>query len=430
MIVKKTSIILFFIIIGMIVFGQEDKDYKKQKVNYSTFGIGAGMLTYYGDYMKEGSILSLNNFKSGYSFIYEERLSNFLGVSLMGLYGNISANDDSKDHYNFKSQLVQGGLNLHFHIDNGTILKANAMIAPYFTIGVGYIEFEPKGDLLDKNGNKYYYWEDGSIRNVAEGSSDSSYIIARDYNFETKLSDPKVKYQKNTVVFPCSFGTKLKLSKSFDLDLSYYYVFTNTDYLDNVAENGNYDNYGYFNFSLNYKIGGYKNQNQNSKYLISDFKEMQQIDTDRDGIVDDEDMCPATKRSVFVDSKGCPLDDDKDGVPDYLDKEPNSPKNSIVDINGVTITEEAMQKSIENKVAKRNAIVKTEENGYKLADITMFIDPAKASVIPLEFATADLNNDGYISPSEIHELIDAFFDGENFLTVKKINNIIDYFFEQ
>ncbi len=49
-------------------------------------------------------------------------------------------------------------------------------------------------------------------------------------------------------------------------------------------------------------------------------------DTDRDGVIDDEDACPDTPEGVDVDKKGCPLDSDEDGVPDYKDQCPKTPK--------------------------------------------------------------------------------------------------------
>ena len=48
-------------------------------------------------------------------------------------------------------------------------------------------------------------------------------------------------------------------------------------------------------------------------------------DSDKDGIADKWDMCPATPRNVRVDKLGCPIDSDGDGVPDYLDVCPGTP---------------------------------------------------------------------------------------------------------
>ena len=55
-----------------------------------------------------------------------------------------------------------------------------------------------------------------------------------------------------------------------------------------------------------------------SKYTIKK-------DTDRDGVKNNRDKCPATPSGVMVDGTGCPFDTDKDGVLDYLDKCPDVP---------------------------------------------------------------------------------------------------------
>lgn len=50
--------------------------------------------------------------------------------------------------------------------------------------------------------------------------------------------------------------------------------------------------------------------------------------------------------------------------------------------------------------------------------------------IPVELRFADLNNNGKISTDEIVAAIDSFFTGDANLTIKKINALIDFFFEQ
>jgi OOP family OmpA-OmpF porin len=58
------------------------------------------------------------------------------------------------------------------------------------------------------------------------------------------------------------------------------------------------------------------------------------VDSDNDGVADDQDKCPETLAGVKVDAMGCPLDSDNDGVPDYLDKCPDTPAGAAVDNAG------------------------------------------------------------------------------------------------
>jgi len=58
------------------------------------------------------------------------------------------------------------------------------------------------------------------------------------------------------------------------------------------------------------------------------------IDSDNDGVYDQNDHCPDTPVGVKVDQWGCPLDNDQDGVPDFEDKCPKTLPGSRVDQYG------------------------------------------------------------------------------------------------
>lgn len=64
------------------------------------------------------------------------------------------------------------------------------------------------------------------------------------------------------------------------------------------------------------------------------------IDSDGDGVLDYKDQCPETPQGVEVDTKGCPLDSDGDGVVDYKDKCLNTPIGIIVDPKGCPLKKE------------------------------------------------------------------------------------------
>jgi hypothetical protein len=52
------------------------------------------------------------------------------------------------------------------------------------------------------------------------------------------------------------------------------------------------------------------------------------------------------------------------------------------------------------------------------------------SKVPDALKPADLDKNGYITADEISKTIDGFFEGANDFSVDKINQLIDYFFEQ
>jgi len=57
----------------------------------------------------------------------------------------------------------------------------------------------------------------------------------------------------------------------------------------------------------------------------------QRLDSDNDGVFDDEDKCSNTKEGIEVDKNGCEKDDDNDGVVNSKDRCPDTSSNFMVD---------------------------------------------------------------------------------------------------
>ena len=62
------------------------------------------------------------------------------------------------------------------------------------------------------------------------------------------------------------------------------------------------------------------------------------FDSDKDGIIDSNDICPLTPLSVKVDANGCGLDLDNDGIKDYEDKCLDTPSGYEVDTFGCAVS--------------------------------------------------------------------------------------------
>lgn len=324
--------------------------YKLPSIEFST-----GILTFDGDvndFNKNVPFIGKHNFGIGVNV--QERIGGFFGVSAGIIKGRLTGFDTKPgSYYNFQSDVFQGDFNIYLHLDNDFILKKSSRFAPYLKGGIGYFTFNPMGDLKDKNGNFYYYWRDGTIRDHAFDPENPQIgkLIVRDYDFETKLDSLNLN-KKNALTIPVGGGVKFKLSDMFEANLSLMYVFTNSNFVDNLAsENKSYaffdsrnDNYLYSSVSIQFNIGGvYKKILANKPYRNINFAEIDAMDMDKDGVPDGTDICPSTPTGVKVNEKGCPLDDDNDGVPNYLDKEPNTLVGNLVDDNGVTITPEMIE---------------------------------------------------------------------------------------
>lgn len=63
-------------------------------------------------------------------------------------------------------------------------------------------------------------------------------------------------------------------------------------------------------------------------------------DTDRDGVVDAHDQCPASEAGAPVTMRGCPHDADDDSVPDYRDDCPASAPGGATDAFGCPLAHE------------------------------------------------------------------------------------------
>ena len=336
--------------------GEGDKPAKYNKHKLPSIGLGAGMLTIFGDIGK-GEDYALKTYRLGYHFNVEKRfgMRGAFGLSLNALMGKLSEderslNTDSSRNLNFLSSIFQIDLNAVIHLDNGFILKKNAAMAPYFSVGFGYLQFDPKGDLKDENNKPYYYWSDGSIRlEPPNGSNDSASLIMRDYQYETNLEQSyidSIQYERNTFAIPISAGVKFKIAYNFDAALSFTYYLTQSDFIDNLKGKGNgNDKFLYGAVSLHYNIGAKRISDiqEDFEYEDVDFQLVYQEDSDGDGVEDILDECPETPQGVPVDKKGCPFDDDKDGVANYLDKEPETPPGTFVDEYGVQLTDSLIE---------------------------------------------------------------------------------------
>jgi hypothetical protein len=413
--------------------------------NLPSVSLGAGTLLYNGDVGKNSGLNIYTRMRAGYSFSVEQRFMKMLGVSLCGIFGKIAGEDRSSDtlmNRNFESKVMQFGLNVAFHFDNDLMIKSDFPIGPYVFAGFHYLMFDPYGDLKDKNGENYYYWSDGSIRDLNESSANQyiAQFLVRDYTYETQLKDSTTNYQRSTFVVPVGAGFKLKLSPSVEASLNGAYNIAFSDYLDNVKEGSN-DSYLWTSFAVTYNIG--KTSKEKDKYTEVDFSQIDNYDSDNDGVKDFDDMCAGTPPNIKVDSRGCPDDDDNDGVPDYRDKEPKSKRGLPVDSNGVVLTDAMIAEyhrthdslaTEREEVFTQNPSLKTleqiEQQIIEEKKNNPLVTSGNVGKMPEEFKSADLNKDGLISSAEISAAIDSFFDGSGDFTVERLHRLIDYFFEQ
>jgi Ca2+-binding EF-hand superfamily protein len=445
---KKKPLILLICLLASIrlLAGGPDSTHttqptEKRPMEKPSVGLGVGVMSYFGNVgaAKSSGVGSFTDIRPGYHLNVEERLGRFIGVGVNYTMGHLSGNDHSPtDNLNFETKVSQAELILILPFDNGVIMKRGASVVPYLSVGIGYMMFQPFGDQKDANGNTYFYWADGSIRNIQEGApgAGSAVRINRDYTYETPLSGAQ-----SALTIPLGFGFKLNFTDHLSARLNGFYDLTMTNKIDNVNTGAN-DKYLYTSVSVHYQFGKNPDETETPEEHDKWKSIFTDADADGDGVKDGEDLCPGTPKGVKVDIHGCPLDSDNDGVPDYLDKEPNTPKGNVVDEHGVSINYKAIADKAHEEYVRDsiNNFLTNWQNTHPGVPITVLMDslqkahnnPGKAPShkIPTDFASVDKNNDGTISVAELNQAIDDFFSGSSDLTVDKINKLIDFFFEQ
>ncbi len=320
--------------------------------------LGMGRLGYHGDiYEKKFQQPMLG--RMGYDLAISQRLTRYLQADFSVLFGKLGANERLPGRQeNFQSEIRAGGVNLLY--DFGNLIPDRYTVRPFVSAGVSGFEFLSKTDLKDSAGNTYYYWSDGSIRNVAEGApgAQDSRELVRDYKYESDIRelnrDGFGKYAERAWALPLGAGFVMKVTDRLDLKLNFQYWLTTTDYIDGIGAGGTgvrqgnkrNDNFTYTSFALQYdlirkvrpKARTYRDTLNKEAWLA-----IALADTDRDGVKDFDDACEGTPAGVKVDEKGCPLDDDGDGIPNYRDDELATAPHAPVNGRGITENEEDWQ---------------------------------------------------------------------------------------
>ncbi len=319
-------------------------------------GIGPGMFSFFGDLYSKNYQAPWTS-RVAYDLNISQPLNNSFRLNFYVLFGKLGANEriNEKRFVNFESQIRLGGVNLMYTFDH--LIKSDHKIRPWVSMGVEGFEFLSKTDLFDRFGNRYYYWSDGSIRNMDEnavGASTNAIEILRDYTYESDIREMNLdgfgKYPERSWGIPVGAGALFKIGERLELKMGATFHYTFTDYIDGVSDqslanragNKRNDCFVMTSFSLHYDlVTKPKFDTLPDDYFEDvDFLVLDNDDYDGDKVRDLDDRCHGTPPSVPVDKDGCPLDGDGDHIADHIDDEPNSTANAVVDGKGVEYTEE------------------------------------------------------------------------------------------
>ncbi len=329
-----------------------------EHIETPNIGLGVGVLSYYGNIKNNTSKSPLNG-RIASELNVSQRISDCFSINFNVLFGKVGANERStipSQNANFESEIRSGSVSLVY--DFGNFLPAGRNATPFISLGFSSFEFLSKTDLKDKNGNTYYYWTDGTIRNLDQNAPNAAnaILLKRDYTYESDIRNTTLqqlgKYPEYSFAIPFGIGFSFRINNFITFRMSNTMYFTFTNKIDGVMQNNSgrfltkfdkNDNFMMTSCGLSYnfkykpkvlvpEFEGFKNEN-------TDFTRIDKEDQDKDGVPDIKDNCANTPEGVVVDSLGCPLDDDKDGIPNYRDKEKQSLDTAIVNTKGVQLTD-------------------------------------------------------------------------------------------
>jgi hypothetical protein len=412
------------------------------------YTIGMGFLNYRGDIGYIENIGTTENLQPAISAGIEYKINNTFGLGLNLNYGSLVKNENKGSaNRNFKTRVIAAGLSANIHFANGFILAKNSPIDPFISVGFDVINFNPKTDSLDENGDRYYYWRDGTIRDNIQDASLSGDEVDRDYNYETDL----IKGNDLNIGFsiPVSIGLNFFVTDYFETQIKQTVSITNTDLLDGYTGGSPNDIYMYSSIGFIINPSGVGSRKRKKKDFDDiDFVALLKADSDGDGVLDIDDRCNDTELDIKVDRYGCPKDSDLDGIPDHLDDE-NNTNDTIaqIDTNGVSIPDSIVSiQALDSIVTLRQelcmfypSMCQGDETDIKFsilnngfADRSLIGARAERSKKSIEEIKkfCDTDKDDKITSKEIYESIDNYFDGKIDIELGDIHKLVDYYFEQ
>jgi hypothetical protein len=456
--IAALSIILMFTFTG--AKGQEDEFEKLlneeveniNPVYKPVVGFGVGVLNYFGDVKNNYFSPTLGTL--GYKVNISTYIDNnrFYKTDFFFSGGKLTGNErsytDTVRNFNFLTSIYNFGFDVNYDFDH-LYKKKTRRLHPFISLGISATLFNSKGDIFGSyinpethekiSGQKYYYWSDGSIRNLRESPENisTSVIMQRDYIYETNLRDSMDwgmgKYPQYAFVIPFDVGFDFQLSERMMLRIGNTFSYAFSDLLDHVSHkntsgiigNKMNDMYNFTYISFHFDLfSSPKMLKVERLFREVEFDPTFFDDEDIDGVFDGWDECPGTPLGAVVDSFGCAVDSDNDGVPDYADKEINSRYGAYVNNEGIEITENELIALLDKSMAVgRN-------------EIDLYVNAVSASrrtgktTIPDKFKPIDTDKDGYISFDEMLKEIDKFFDFQSTLKTEDIYELNSFFFSQ
>lgn len=214
------------------------KIYRPGQKNYTGLYLGGGLaaLNMDGDYgsKQRGGITGMLNGAAEYKFN-----APFI-LRLNAGKGTLSERfTDRFAYFDHRTKIMTGELTGMFLFPSITGCTQKVQIRPYVGIGAGVIQFETYANLLDKGGERYFFWSDGTVRLADEASAaaETALPVVRDRDFETRVDSLDL-YPGVAGIFPGEVGFRITFSELMGLYIAGRYTISTTDHIDHGVAYG------------------------------------------------------------------------------------------------------------------------------------------------------------------------------------------------
>jgi hypothetical protein len=214
-------------------------------VTHFQLGASAGFASLMGELKNDINTPVYQRIGGQLFFDYAINPSITLGISLIQgtVYGQIRSDSSSPifTNLNVKTMLLAPQVRLMYNFGGLYRNQMPGIFQPWCYLGFEPLFFNPYSDLTTDDGTPYYYWRDGSIRNMPElpENTGTAAYLQRDYFYESFLRDANLDgfgtYKGFTFAIPIGAGLDINLNETFTISLGCSWHYTFTDYLDDIT---------------------------------------------------------------------------------------------------------------------------------------------------------------------------------------------------
>lgn len=171
----------------------------------------------------------------GYSVLAEKRLHPNFVLRGTFAFGTLKEKFSGKYAiYDFRSAFQNLEVSSAYYFPALTGCTSRWQVRPYVKVGAGLLWFDSYANLYDSKGNRYHFWEDGTVRLKAEDKvKPGEYVepVVRNNIYETRLDSMDL-YPKVAGAFPFEVGLRIMFTENTGLYISARYTVSTSDYID------------------------------------------------------------------------------------------------------------------------------------------------------------------------------------------------------